>query len=257
MTKVTDMFGLGYGGVYTKPDFLAGIECEIESFREVISTTFPNGTFKMEEDGSLRNHGVEFISIPMNKHSLLTQFNNLHASIRLGPEPFSSRTSTHVHVNCAFMEEQQVVNMTMLYALFEEFFFLMVDPIRRGNIHCVPLTETFLPQHYKLPLGPMVERWHKYTAYNLLPLARQGTVEFRHLQGTSDVLLLERWLTVLENLQKEAMTTEVTPEFLMSDTAIFQAWERIFAPSPRVMVMRGLVPSMISNTLLDVKLAFN
>lgn len=234
--------------------FIAGIECEIECIGSKKNT----GIFRATEDGSLRNDGVEYISEPTTRPNLVHEFRNLHATIDNYDRSkcFSPRTSTHVHVNCRPFTMEQVKNLVLLYALFEEFFFTMVSKDRRHNIHCVPLTETFLPNLYRRDLGSMVEGWHKYTAFNLLPLVKQGSVEFRHLQGTDDPVLLDQWLTCLEQLWLLARDTTVTAEAL-TDTSLLQRWwQSIFDHCPQIMALNPAFPTMIANPLMDVKFAF-
>jgi hypothetical protein len=146
----------------------------------------------------------------------------------------------------------------LLYALYEEFFFAMVEQGRRGNIHCVPLTETHLPGNYALPIEKLAQqgRWHKYTALNILPLTTLGTVEFRHLQGTDDVELFGEWLQLLENLWKLSQETTITVEALVSEEVLKSWWKELFGHSKRIMALEPAFNNTIANSLLDVKFAF-
>jgi hypothetical protein len=237
-----------------KPSFFAGIECEIESVKP--EQNFTN--FTSTHDGSLRNDGMEFISNPLPRDVLLSSFRNLHTSIEYyDPDvAFSPRTSTHVHINCRSLTEEQTRDMVLFYALFEEFFFTMVDKHRRTNIHCVPLTETFLPQVYKYDLRKCINNWHKYTALNILPLFKLGTIEFRHLQGTGDDALLDEWVTTLENLWRLCQRDTITATALANPEQIKSWWRELFGHSPRIMALEPALPNMIQNSLIDVKFAF-
>lgn len=256
MAKLFEIFKFG-NPEYNKVDgFLAGIECEIESVDRLNKdlTKF----FHAEPDGSLRNHGTEFISVPLPRADLVDKFENLHASIVFydKDEAFSPRTSTHVHINVRSLDEKQVHQLLLFYALFEEFFFAMVDPVRRHNIHCVPLSETILPSKYRLNAMYMAKHWHKYTAFNLLPIQKQGTVEFRHLQGTDDVDLLNRWLSTIENLWKICQE-EAMDKHTILDAENHKRWfNKIFKDAPEILDLAPAMPNLISNNLIDVKLAF-
>lgn len=234
--------------------FIAGMECEIE---QVHNGQVFNG-FSFTEDGSLRCNGAEYISDPMDRMTLLKCFKNLHAQIKLidPSKAFSFRTSTHVHVNCRTLEMEQVKNIVLLYALFEEVFFAMVDPSRRSNIHCVPLTETYLPNLYREGLPVLHRKWHKYTALNILPLNKIGTIEFRHLQGTNDAVLIDEWLTALENLWNLGKVIHISPESLSSSTTRMLWYSTIFGHSKRMMDLQPIVPNMIKNSVIDVKMSF-
>ena len=248
-------YGLSDSPLNNCPVFTAGVECEIESVKN------PNENFagfSVTEDGSLRNNGVEFISEPLPKTALLECFDNLHAEILYykEAEAFSPRTSTHVHINCRSLEPSQVKTLVLLYALYEDFFFAMCEQGRRDNIHCVPLTETYLPALYGKELAQLVDRWHKYTALNILPLTKLGTVEFRHLQGTADTQLFQQWLTTLENLWTMAQRETISAETLADETLLKAWWYQLFSHSPRIMMLSPSFNNILANSLLDVKMAF-
>lgn len=235
-------------------EFIAGMECEIESVRSVKDIA----GFNCTNDGSLRNNGVEFISPPLRYGELITRFSELQATLQFynRDEAFSERTSTHVHINCASLEAAEVENLILIYALFEEIFFSVVKRERRNNIHCVPLTETYLPSVYRQNLGYKHGKWHKYTALNIRPLDKLGTVEFRHLEGTGDIAKVTEWLTILHNLWEQCQVTKVDAAFLQDERKIHDLYVRIFGHSGAAMSVSNHLMSVISNNLLDVKLSF-
>lgn len=229
-----------------------GLECEIESIRAHRDGQHP---FRVTTDGSLRNRGYEFVSKPIPLSDAVPQFNKLHSTILLhDPEKaFSDRTSIHVHVNCANLPELEVRNIIYMYALFEELFFLLVEPTRRHNIHCVPLTETYLPAYYKGDLNMLVSKWHKYTALNIKPLPGQGTIEFRHMHGHNDPVLLETWLGTINALFECGRMNPINKATL-TDTNI-KSWFREIFGNTRMSIMQDIVPSMCFNSITDLKLA--
>jgi len=253
--KINEMFGLRSKKVLDVPDGVyMGIECEIENISH-----HPDSPrdFGITTDNSLRNNGLEFISTPQKPPRLLNSFKLLHESLEYydnNEDPFSSRTSTHVHLNCRHMTDSQVKQMLLLYALFEKYFFLMVDSSREDNIHCVPLCQTYLNQRYKQSLDQLVYNWHKYTAFNLLPLKTQGSVEFRHLHGTDDSALLARWLSCIEELQALATTEPMTKTTIVQRTSICYWLCEIFKQSPNLLALD--MDTLIADELLDIKLAF-
>lgn len=239
--------------VLASEKFIAGTELEVES---VLTAQMPD-KWTVTEDGSLRNQGKEFISPPLNLESLVEGFKLIHTTFRpiTGLEKFSERTSIHVHVNCLDLEDFQVKQIVLWYALFEPVFFAMVNPIRASNIHCVPLDQTLLPSYYKKPLSFLVERWSKYTALNLLPLREYGTIEFRHMEGHDDGTKFEWWLKTLENLWTFGKSMAVSKQVLSDPAALMAAFDAIFKDAP-IKEIRPNVLSLISDTLIDVKLAF-
>lgn len=233
----------------TSPQYF-GIECEIEAVKD--HGKADSIGWNVTQDGSLRNNGYEYISSPIILDRASDMFQRLHGSIKLGKEPFSQRTSIHIHANCANLESNSVRQIVLLYALFEEAFFLMCSPERRDNIHCTPLTETYLPGIYGSSLNNMVSRWHKYTALNLKPLAKYGTLEFRHMQGHNDVELLDEWLNIIGNLISLGKRHQINQESF-DEKNIQLMFMSIFGRS-RLKDAYPLVRSMMANQILDVKL---
>ena len=249
MSKVSEaIYSSGYGDVAVP---LFGIECEIEAITRQPSM---GGVWSMTDDGSLRNGGKEFISSPVILSSAIEAFGALHAQkFYIEAEAFSERTSIHVHMNCQGLDEQQVKNILLLYALYEECFFLMANPSRRFNIHRVPLTETHMPTFYGRPLNVIVDRWHKYTALNLLPLASQGTIEFRHMHGHSDQALHEQWLVVLANLFEAGKRETISKDFLTNRAELLRVHSQIFRGTKVFDITREAFDYYMGNAVTDVK----
>lgn len=234
------------------PQFV-GLECEIEAVRDHGGVA-ENG-WVVTTDGSLRNNGYEYISAPVPVITASSLFKDLHGSISLGSQdPFSSRTSIHVHANCANLSSKQVRDAIYLYVLYEEAFFLMCSSERRDNIHCTPLTETYLPSIYNQSLMGMVNRWHKYTALNIKPLQKQGTIEFRHMQGHNDCVLLDEWLGIITNLIAVAKQVPLSGTDFLAEDKMRSNYIAIFGQS-RLGNHYETVRTMMNNQIIDLKLA--
>lgn len=233
-----------------------GLECEIEGLANGGKHT---ACFRAVQDGSLRNNGWEYTTaFPVDRGATIQQFKGLYDTdlkFHKDAEKHSERTSTHVHLNVSNMELEHIKQLVLLYALYEEFFFAMVKPCRRDNIHCVPLTETHLPAKYSGSILQLVGAWSKYTGLNLLRMQDLGTVEFRHLHGTSDEKELNTWLHVLENLCKVSQRIIITPEALADHKQLEEWFELIFFPADKVMLLKPSLFSIIHNSLIDVKLS--
>ena len=247
---VRSTFGIASMQQPTK-DFIAGVELEIESFSDAM---YP-GSWHIEEDGSLRNNGMEVISSPLRISDLVEGFKYVHreSSFRKPKEKFSDRTSIHVHINCLDLTQEQTKSMVLWYALFEPVFFAMVHPSRRNNIHCVGLDQTMLCEHYRRSLPLYVQRWSKYTALNLLPLQELGTIEFRHMEGHDDPERFRAWLKTLRNLWTYGQNNILGKGSVEPD-AIMGAFDSIFCDSP-IHGIRGSVLGLIGDNLVDIKLA--
>lgn len=228
-----------------------GLECEIESIES--HGNAGNMKWHVTNDGSLRNNGFEYISPPVTVPDAQAMFKGLHGSIKVGPHAFTQRTSIHVHANCANMSQTQVKDAIRLYALYEEAFFLMCSSDRRDNIHCTPLTETYLPSIYSMSLGSMVSRWHKYTALNIKPISKYGTIEFRHMHGHDDPVLLNEWLTIITRLLEVAKKSPLDNSYL-TEEKMRSNFITIFGQS-----MLGnhyeTIRAMMNNQIIDLKLA--
>jgi hypothetical protein len=255
MANITTEFGPG--GYTNAKELLMGLECEVESVHRVGG--LESHGWRVTDDGSLRNNGKEFISEPTGVPLLVERFKALHGGIvtwRKADDRFSERTSIHVHVNCQNLSPVQVKNIILMYALYEEFFFSLVEPSRRDNIHCVPLTETHFPAYYRMSLAQMVTRWHKYTALNAKPLSNLGTLEFRHMHGHADPVLLEVWLKTIANLFQVGGNPVNEINARSITTATLTAWFReIFKDAPSVMLNEPFLHQMTTNQRLDIKLA--
>lgn len=256
MSTIAAIFGQSPSPLIGEPvnELIVGVECEIESVRDYSNINLYY--FNVTNDGSLRNNGYEFVSVPMYMEDSIKAFESLHATLRLRSteEAFSPRTSIHVHANCRNLEESTVRNILLLYALYEEAFFLMVNPERRDNIHCVPLTETYLSGKYRGNVVSLVENWHKYTALNLKPLSEYGTIEFRHMQGHGDAALYKQWVEVINNLFECAKSIGTINVALIDDEQYLERMFRDIFGKTHIADYWNSVRALMTNSILDVKL---
>lgn len=253
--SVRDTFGISSNVQPAPGTFIAGVELEIEDTLG-IAGGLPGG-WHSEDDGSLRNYGMEFISPPLAADSLIAHFQHIHARLNTKTgkkEHFSDRTSIHVHVNCLDLTQEQVKSVLLWYALFEPVFFAMVAPTRSNNIHCVALDQTSLSEHYRRTLPLYVQKWSKYTALNLLPLSSQGTIEFRHMEGHNNTERFKDWMLTLKNLWTFGQETQMTKKAIDSQEKILTAFDCIFKDSA-IKSIRASVPALVADNLIDIKLA--
>ena len=181
---------------------LVGIEVEIENVaHHAANAGNPNRAWSIIDDGSLRNGGREFVSRPIMASSAPLVLEYLFKHYLSDNCCFSPRTSVHVHLNMLDFTKAQVYDYVLLYSIFERLFYRFTGRGRMKNIYCVPLVDTTL-------LTNLVEKtiddgmWSKYTGLNLLPILRYGTVEFRHMHGSSDVGKLAVWINLICKLKE-------------------------------------------------------
>ena len=242
---------------YTKPSLppLFGTEYEIEGVVDYSSTQIVNN-FKIVSDGSLRNNGKEFITPPVTFDESLELFKILHDHLELSDNSFSERTSIHVHVNCANLEVRAILNFIRFYIITEPIWMAFVGKKRENSIFCVPLYSTYLQGNYNRGLRNLENSWHKYTAFNICPLTRLGTIEFRHLYGTNDYKIYYQWLSSINNLIAWAKGTENLNfiNFFNEESQLFELIKTLL--SPIIKQSDQELKEMCAPTLLDLKLSF-
>lgn len=215
---------------------LIGIEIEVEN-----CTDFPylSNYWKVDSDGSLRNHGVEFISQPLRTKQIPYAIEYLKDLLYLNNNPdFSDRTSIHIHLNVRDFTIERLKTFLLLYCIFEKHFFNIAGTKRENNIFCVPLYKTEQVISLEYFTDALID-WNKYNALNLGCVLgndinkRFGTVEFRHLYGTLNTNILYPWINSIVHLRDYSLliNLEDTIEILktLNTTSEYIAlYKRIF-----------------------------
>lgn len=190
-------------------DALVGIEIEVENIK-----THPGLSphWIMKPDGSLRNNGMEFVSIPLQVKQIQIAVESLYLNLNACNSPdFSNRTSTHIHLNVRDMTRQQIETLIYMYCVFEKHFYSFAGHRRLNSIFCVPIFRTNMLNSIPEVLYSFSPVWHKYCGLNLLPLLDHngtpgfGTIEFRHLYGTNNPREVLDWINNILCLRKAAM----------------------------------------------------
>jgi hypothetical protein len=191
---------------------LLGIEVEIENLPEPAFTDYFWG---LTDDGSLRNYGREYISQPLRANMVEYALRYLFRALEGKHYKFSPRCSVHVHMNVRTMTPQQVYHLILVYLLFEKLIFNWIGQDRDKNIHCVPLSDTILVSKLERTLHGQLNNWHKYTALNVLPISKKGTIEFRHMHGTDDIKKLMTWINIILKLKMFVYKNDDVDSFLL------------------------------------------
>lgn len=235
-----------------------GIEIEVENIHTAFDTFDPYNVGHNKRalsyywnycaDGSLRNNGVEFTSIPLRADQVERATNWLATNLTSNNNPkFSTRTSVHVHLNVRDMTEEEIKVLLLLYCVFERHFFSVAGTKRESGIYCVPVYKTrnmqFMQKTHNLAY--VLHCWQKYSAINPGTIfgngdvACYGTVEFRHMYGTLDPVLITEWCNQIACLRVAAMrmtydevmdkinTMNTTSEYYGLYAAIFQQYARV------------------------------
>jgi hypothetical protein len=178
--------------VYKNP---VGIEVEVEGYGGL---TKPPLYWHTIDDGSLKDNGAELISIPLRGRNIDYALHEFSSFGKAGWK-FSHRTSVHVHCNVSTYTKYQLRALMAIYACMEELYFAFVEDFRRGNSFCYRLVGAPVEMVFYMTDKEGSE-CTKYCAFNIQPVRRQLTVEFRHLEGTSDLTKLRRWIQLCAKL---------------------------------------------------------
>lgn len=215
MTKLSKIFGKRLPEIPTLPDPLrphphtsVGIEVELEG-------RFPNlnemKMWRVEREGSLID-GVEFVSEPVWGTAISDALEELQRTLEDNEPVVTFRTSTHVHINCLDITQDQLIKMMSIYLLYEvPLFRLHGDRIH--NIFCVPTHSSVEIQKAYASLYDYVSGAgrntnnlrSKYAALNPNSLQTFGTLEFRHMAGCTDMGLVSDWINMLLQLKSAAL----------------------------------------------------
>jgi len=241
---------------------LVGVEVEVEGITNPYLDDPGTLFWRLVEDGSLRNNGWEFVSIPMGGQTIPAALAWLKDHLaRTNPKlDFSERTSDHVHVNVRDLSVENLYCFLLLYLVFEpllyEYVFNSCRRNREKSIFCVPVSDgietldimtllSCLERGSKEGLLGVIYSWRKYAGLNLHPIRTQGTVEFRHMGGMLDVPLLCQWINLLLALKRASQQRdpkEVLEEIkeLNTTSQYSQFLQRIFEEMSEVLTLHNL-----------------
>lgn len=183
-------------------DLLVGLELEIEEWNPDAERRMRG--FEFHKDGSLRGSAVEAVTKPTKSKFIPALLNEFFHKYEITPDNYSERCSVHVHVNCQDLTTEQIKNVCVVYQAVERLLFNWVGETRENNIFCTPWYQSNMSSRFVVRFlddpAETVRRWQKYTALNIQPLLTQGTIEFRHLEGTCDIARIATWLNFIGSI---------------------------------------------------------
>lgn len=229
-TSIGERFGKPIHRIPTACDDLVlpfakvGVEIECENVTK-LPTAKLISLWDHHQDNSLRNNGMEFTTKGgLVGRELIDAIGN--ACIGFKEAKFSEgypRAGIHLHVDVTDMNENsdtQLLNMVLSYMMFEKAVFGWAGEWRAACGFCDPL---YMSQKdfghlsellYMWPesAGNLIERrFSKYQAVNFLPMARFGTVEFRHLPTTFDSQRIIDWVNLCLCFKRYGMAVDLDP----------------------------------------------
>jgi len=184
---------------------LMGVELEAEGY----SGRYDEGldAWNVIEDHSLRNRGVEFVhKVPLRGIQLHDSIDELGRCLSGYSLNISHRCSMHVHIDVRNFTIAELERLYRLYVLFEPALYHIGAKDRYENIYCPGLTHATeqvkqAAQAFSVKsFNNLVDYGCKYTGFNFLPIATQGSVEIRTHAGTLRTEDMHTWVDVLGSL---------------------------------------------------------
>jgi len=198
---------------FVSPSCPVGIEIEVEGlgYRHRVPT---NPEFwDKTDDGSLRNGGMELVSKPVFGEDIILALDDLTVALEGKPYILSDRCGLHIHIDASGMTTEQLLANCCAYALVESALYNYVGNKRRENIFCLPISRTgnILPYLNSIKYGRTSEEIAdailgtcKYSGFNILPVMRQGSIEYRHHAGTVDKDKIIKWINIIMQIREAA-----------------------------------------------------
>lgn len=204
------------------PKCYVGVESETEGKRYSRIQSIP--FWNIVEDGSLRD-GAEFVlSNPLVGEDLISALEVLEDKCRRGYKQ-SVRTSVHIHIDVRDLSAEQLLTFIGLYLIFEKAIYRYHNHKynREDNIYCLPFYKTnrFLTSlgslsylkdtgfdEDELPgfLRQSLSQMNKYYGLNVASVFRFGSLEFRHMEGSTKKDAILQWINIIMSMKKYAMS---------------------------------------------------
>ena len=184
-----------------------GIEVEVEGRGLPPAVTGWN----VVPDGSLRGESAEYVlrqPVPRDKYE--DTLNNLRDALSSATINNSYRTSVHVHINAKDMYVRHIYNQMLIYLLFENALSPIYGKERVGNLFCLRMRDaqqyldTFRWVVANDRLNEMNNREMRYLGLNPVSLFAHGSLEYRHMRGTTDTDEIKAWVSMLLRMKDTA-----------------------------------------------------
>jgi hypothetical protein len=188
-----------------------GIEIEVERVDNYSASLVQEySVWSQREDHSLRDNGWEFVSLPIKGNRITFALNQFFATINSNCR-FSPRTSIHIHCNVLDMSPEKIAVMLGAYSLTEELLYKFVGEERDKSNFAVPFKESDAYDFIEYFLDDRINfnlEANRYAGLNIDSIRKFGTLEFRHLGGTSDKVKIVKWINLIFCLKRYAQKTE-------------------------------------------------
>lgn len=191
-------------------DIAVGIEVEMEYFK-AIGHGLWDCLWQFKGDGSLRNNGMEAISLPVKGDWIRYALKVLFDSIK--HVKFTPRTSIHIHLDVRQLTVKQLITFLLTYLSVESLLYKFVGNDRDKNIYCVPLYTTTLVNSLVDWVNKSIVKHdfsnNRYAGLNLDSLRKFGTLEFRQLHGTHDTNKIMNWINLIFKIYQFSLRSDL------------------------------------------------
>lgn len=235
------------------PTCLTGVEMEVEGVREDPPAALIRYWERVRDD-SLRGSSAEFVlRDPLFGEDLLIAIRSLCTAARAGGWESNYRTSIHVHLDMRDVSFPSFRAMCCVYPIVEPVLFHWIGDKRDESVFCLPwsaaegdiekIRSMFTAQ------GPALlyqsDALNRYSALNLKALAKQGSVEFRHMRTTFDDERIIKWVQICQHIRRFSELLEDTNRL---DTYLLDMYsalkmpgflEEVFGPTLATELLRG------------------
>lgn len=245
---------------FVLPTSFIGLEFEYEGVK---NPTLPSHTFAdfwtYHEEGSLKDHGAEYVfATPMFGVDAINALEWLVRHAKDSGWKCTKRTGIHVHLDVRDLSAPQLAGLSILYAALEPILYHWVGDGRDGSHFCIPLyraDEALLGAcsivrsafqdekedgHSTLNLA---QEYQRYAGFNLQALHKFGSIEFRQLQTTHDLVRITDWINILMSLKATAL------KLPQSDGAVVRMIQRMGAQE----LLHYVFPSQLATKLYTPK----
>jgi len=202
-----------------------GIELEVERYRDAYDEL---GFWTLERDTSLRDDGAEYVSHPLQPDAVPHALLEAKQSMTEHNVRATWRCGVHVHINVQYWTWGQLLQFAVLSTLVEPYLFEKFAEGRETSHFCVPtwantrLVDAITADATSLRAGIRdyarltLLNCSKYASINYKPIQGMGTVELRHLPGTTDTNKVQKFVEFLEVLVNMAHAYD-TPEAIITE----------------------------------------
>jgi len=179
-------------------DIAIGVEIELEKVQLKDVSILP---WKLVQDGSLKDNGLEFTQAMWAKEAR-EELEHLYSCFETPPKA-TKRTSIHIHVDITKYNLEQLKALLYCYIIFERALMQYAGVWRQDSNYCIPVQDLIITRMREYTVADLRAVLRKYTAIHLMPENNDtcyGTLEFRQLQGTTNIRYIITWIEIIKEL---------------------------------------------------------